>query len=257
MASVELNRERWTNYDWANRGDEWSVGFGGTDVLWQWAIQPRVAAYLPAEHVLEIAPGHGRVTQYLVPAATRLTLVDLVEPCIQACRERFGSYDHISYHVNDGRSLDMVADESVDFVFSWDSLVHAEADVLRDYVAQLARKLKPGGAGLLHHSNLGAYRDPRTGELTVDNQHWRASSMSALTFRDFCRAARLRVVAQELIPWGGLDFIDCVSVFRREEPGSWSRVYKRAKLLRNEHFADQIQQRQAAGIRRLARLFRP
>ena len=36
--------------------------------------------------------------------------------------------------VNDGRSLAFLDDASVDFVFSWDSLVHADADVCRAFI---------------------------------------------------------------------------------------------------------------------------
>ena len=49
----------------------------------------------------------------------------------------------------------MVEDGSIDFVFSFDSLVHVEADVLDAYLDQLARKLTPDGVGFIHHSNMG------------------------------------------------------------------------------------------------------
>ena len=52
----------------------------------------------------------------------------------------------------------MVADRSVDFAFSFDSLVHADAEVLDAYAAELARTLAPDGVAFIHHSNLGAYR---------------------------------------------------------------------------------------------------
>ncbi len=35
----------------------------------------------------------------------------------------------------------MVADRNVDFVFCFDSLVHADADVIQDYLRQLGRNL--------------------------------------------------------------------------------------------------------------------
>ena len=257
MPSVERNLDYWSNYSWSEGGDEWSVGWGSTETMWAWTLMPRVASFLPAEHILEIAPGYGRVTQYLVPATKRLTLVDIADRCIDACRERFAAHDHIDYHVNDGRSLDMVDDSSIDFAFSWDSMIHVEEDVIEAYLAQLARKLVPGGVGMLHHSNLDAYRDRTTGELSIDNEHWRASSVSAEKFRKLCRSVGLRCTVQELIPWGGPDFIDCLSVFRRE-PGAVSITgrLRPTKVIKNERFFVQTQERQAAEIRRLTRLFR-
>ena len=63
--------------------------------------------------------------------------------------------------------------------FSFDSLVHAEADVLQSYVSELASKLSPNGVGFIHHSNIGAFRDPETDRIPFDNVHWRAESCSA------------------------------------------------------------------------------
>ncbi len=254
MPSVERNLDYWTNYSWSEAGDEWSVGWGGTELMWAWTLLPRVASFLPAEHILEIAPGYGRVTQYLVHAAKRLTLVDIADRCIEACRERFAEHDHIGYHVNDGRSLDMVEDASIDLAFSWDSLIHVEEDVIETYLTQLARKLAPGGVGMLHHSNLGAYRDRRTGQLTIDNKHWRAPSVSAEKVRRLGRAVGLRSTVQELIPWGGPEFIDCISVFR-SEAGTVSR-WLPTKVIKNERFFIQAQQKPAAEIRAFVRQFR-
>jgi SAM-dependent methyltransferase len=194
------------------------------------------------------------VTQFLAPASERLTLVDLADPCIAACKERFAEHDHIDYHVNDGKSLDMVEDGSIDLAFSWDSLVHAENDVLESYVTQLGRKLRPGGTGVVHHSNIDEYRDPATGELTVANEHWRAPTMSAARFREYAEAAGLRCLVQELIPWGGTDFSDCLSVFRRDVRRPFRR--RRTTVVRNSRFFEQIQQRRAAEIREGTAVYR-
>ncbi|HQI81243.1 MAG TPA: tetratricopeptide repeat protein [Deltaproteobacteria bacterium] len=216
--SIQRNRVQWSNYEWTEGGDEWSACWGGTEQLWKRTIQPRIASFLPAAHILEIAPGFGRCTQYLVPQCTKLTLVDLTEKCIEACRRRFRGHSHIRYFVNDGKSLDMLEDGSIDFAFSWDSLVHVEKDVMRSYLHELAAKLRPGGAGFLHHSNIGAFLDPATGKLTVENRHWRGENMSAQLFRDYCQEAGLKCVSQEILAWGGTVLNDCISVFVKE-PG--------------------------------------
>ncbi len=106
----------------------------------------------------------------------------------------------------------MVEDGSVDFAFSWDSLVHVEHDVMQAYLGQLASKLKPGGVCFLHHSNIGAFRDAATGRLTVEIRHWRGESMSAGLFRAYCREADLRCLSQEIVAWGGDVLNDCFSI---------------------------------------------
>jgi SAM-dependent methyltransferase len=260
MPEVDKNLAVWSSgWDWSDRGDEWSVWWGGTPALWHGALLPRIHAMVPTGTILEIAPGYGRWTQYLKDLAERLVIVDLTEGCIDHCRQRFAESDNIEYHVNDGRSLDMVEDGSVDFVFSFDSLVHAETDVLGAYLEQLARKLKPDGVGFIHHSNIGAHagltriahRTPgrlvgplvRSGAL-INIIAWRAESVSAESFAEQCDAAGLACVAQETISWEwGRYTIDTLSVFTRRG----SRWERPRSVVRNPLFTSEA--------KRMARLY--
>src|SRR4051812_44338620 len=145
MPTTLENRDRWTHHKWELQGDEWSPGRSseGTSILWLRTVLPRIQRFVPTGTILEIGPGFGRWTQYLRRLGQRLLLVDVSERCIAACCERFAGDLHVEYFVNDGASLAMVPDRSVDFIFSFDSLVHAEADAVGAYLAQAARKLKP------------------------------------------------------------------------------------------------------------------
>jgi hypothetical protein len=202
--------------------------------------------FVPADTILEIAPGHGRWTQFLKGLCTKLILVDLSPTCIEACKVRFSSERHIVYHTNDGNSLEMVPDRSVDFVFSFDSLVHAEADVMRGYLEQISTKLRDGGGGFIHHSNLGHFprlvrfikwseRQRLYHRLTFirNQEHWRARSMTASLFRTFCGDSGLSCTRQELINWVGTRFlIDCLSTFLKTE----CRVLEDCVVVSNPNF---------------------
>lgn len=171
-------------------------------MLWWRGLLPRIHAHLPTGTALEIGPGFGRWTQHLLGACTHLTIVDLTERCIEHCRARFAAYPHLECWTNDGESLEMIEDDTLDFVFSFDSLVHAEAPVLRAYLVQLARKLKPGGVGFIHHSNLAALAGA-DGAIPswVARRNWRGESMSARLFREYCREAGLHCRTQEIVNW--------------------------------------------------------
>src|SRR5258708_1536835 len=238
MPTVVENLKLWNSrYDWRNAGDEWSAQFGGTEALWWFALYPRIHRFLPAGTILEIAPGHGRWTQFLKNHCKSMVAVDISTKCIESCKTRFAGDNHIQFHVNDGNSLEAVPDNSIDFVFSFDSLVHAEKDVLRGYLSQLAPNLKPNGSGFIHHSNMGAYprrlalldayrRLPAVlrarvikeahveSMLSINVQAWRSASMTAELFRRYCQEANLRCISQELINWShGKCLIDALSVF--------------------------------------------
>jgi ubiquinone/menaquinone biosynthesis C-methylase UbiE len=189
--------------------------------------------------VVEIAPGRGRWTRFLLPLAERLHLVDQSPECIEHCRKRFADAASLSFAVNDGRTLVGVADASVDFLFTYDSLVHAEFDVMKDYLAEFRRTLRPGGFAFVHHSNLHQHVRyfgplsvlPRYTALArlglVDNRHWRAMSVSAERIRAAAEAAGLHVWSQEVTTWvGSRHDIDCMSVFCLPEtaPGHVTQV---------------------------------
>jgi SAM-dependent methyltransferase len=220
MGSVEENREAWNSRDWTERGDDWSAAWGSPAAEWYGTLLPRIHPWLPAGTVLEIGPGFGRWTRYLKDLAQHLVLVDVAATCIEGCRARFASVPNITYHVNDGRSLAMLEEGTIDLAFSFDSLVHAEADVIDAYLDGLARALAPDGVGFLHHSNLGACAG--TG-VSMPNPHWRAASVTAHAFARSCANRGLQCRSQELITWWcGDRLTDCISVFTRH--GSrWAR----------------------------------
>src|SRR5262249_32532212 len=187
-------------------------------------------------------PGFGRWTTQLLPLCRELTAVDVTDRCVKHCRRKFRAHQGFRAFVNDGTSLGMVEDDSIDFAFSFDSLVHAESSVVRDYVHQLARKRKPGGTAFIHHSNLRALtRDAGAVPWWVRRRHWRGESMSARLFRLFCDEAGLWCTSQEIVNWigrgrradrhrvaaAGIPLTDTMSILeRRTDPReSFTRVY--------------------------------
>jgi len=239
MPTRDENRRQWSDYDWSQGGDDWSVGWGSSRMLWFGTVLPRIHFLLPARHLLEIAPGYGRVTAFLLEHCERYTGVDITPRCVEACRERFAGRADASFVLNDGSSLEAVADGSVDVAISWDSLVHADPGVLEAYAHALARKLVPGGRAFLHHSNLGAHADPRTGRVSVENPHWRDERMSAERMRAFCAQAGLALDGQQIVQWGSTVDNDCFSWLRRPADGEAPTA---AELLRHPAFGAEIAQ---------------
>lgn len=204
---IDVNRQTWDGaYDWSGQGEEWSRAWGGSEAQWYGCIFPRIHHFLPVESILEIAPGYGRWTQYLLRYSRTLIAVDLSAKCIEACRTRFVGAPAL-FFVNDGSSLAMVADGTIDLAFSFDSLVHAEAAVIRDYIFELSEKLSVNGVAFIHHSNFGSYAMAGVG-----NPHLRAPSMTADALLNFCaESGRVTCISQELINWGQAEMIDCIS----------------------------------------------
>ena len=243
MPTIDANREFWNkSYEWPKEGEEWSRAFGGSDMQWYASILPRIHAFIPTRRILEIAPGFGRWTHYLKDWCQHLVVVDISEKCIHACRDRFSAYPHITAHMNDGRSLDMIEDDSLNFVFSFDSLVHADDLTMSAYVSQLAAKLRDDGVAFLHHSNLGEY-SPEALEETGEPTHGRASSMTAEKIRSFTVNSGMVCVSQELIPWGTDEaLIDCISILAKPAI-AWTletEIFKNTKFMSETNYISKL-----------------
>lgn len=240
-------------YDWNEAGEEWSAPWGSSAAQWTATIFPRIGDCLPVGTILELAPGFGRWTHYLKDHCNELWAVDKSNDCIEACRQRFASVSHVRCVLNDGRSLSMIPNASVDFVFSFDSFVHPGREIVDAYLRQLGTKLKIGGKGFIHHSNFGEYVNsprerlpealakPLIKAKILDWAHHRNPSMTAETFRMLCERNGLQCLSQELVNWRGRRLIDCLSLFVRSDPARESP----AKITRNANFM-----REAAQIRR-------
>lgn len=246
MPSNQQNYETWNHaYDWSRyQGDEWSAKWGGPDMQWHWCILPRIRHHLPAKTILDIGPGFGRWTKYLLDYCEKMILVDISERCIHACKERFGE-EKITYRVGPGDSIDFLEDASIDFAFSWETLVYTEREATENYLRGLSQKLKPKGSAFLHHSNLGSYekyfrftlnrvpkslRDFLKKRKLLDYDQWRAQSVTAELFRELAEQHELQVYQQELIPWGGKRLIDCFSTLGR------GKREQSCKVQENPHF---------------------
>ena len=269
MPTIEENFDKWNDdSNWHAGGEAWSRPWGDSSAQWYGCIYPRVREFLPAPTILEIAPGFGRWTQFLLPHCETFIGVDVAPKCEEMCAQRFADHAGARFFTNDGHSLPMVADCSVDFAFSFDSLVHVEAETLAGYLDELARVLTPEGVGFLHHSNYGTYRrsthalaplqgvfdrlpaPARAGLLrsgAYRGAHWRAATVTAAGVVELSERAGLHCVGQELVNWeGGVLLLDAMSVVTR--PGSrWDRPNR---VVKNHLF-----RMQARAIRRSAEVF--
>lgn len=197
---------------WSNDGHEWSGPFGTTENLWNKEIFDTVKDFR-GKKILEIAPGFGRITQFLSILASELIVIDLNPLCIQKTKEKMGHHV-LAYLVNDGKSLKGVRNNSQDLVFSFDSFVHMHANVSEEYVKEIYRVLKPGGHAFIHHSWIYA-----GSENSFENSAGRAN-MSPELFKTFVENNNMEIISQKPIkfkPLNGWDGTDCISFFKKKD----------------------------------------
>lgn len=166
MPTVDWNRQAWgQKHTWESRGDEWSGMAAHCGQPYEEWKRSLIATFIdarigPDADIVEIAPGHGRWTEHLLRRARRLDIVDINQSCLDACAERFAADDRLVCHLTGGSSLSFLDDASTDFIWSFDAFVHMDADVVRSYIAEFARILRPGGQAVIHHANLRPWSLP-------------------------------------------------------------------------------------------------
>ena len=229
MPDLQWNRVSWNEgHRWELEGDEWSVAWGGARSQWYGTIFPRICGFLPASRILEIAPGRGRWSQFLLQHCMEYFGVDLSDNCIQYCKRRFAAASRAHFVANDGQSLHMIPNDAIDFAFSYDSLVHVELEIIREYIWQTCQKLTTTGVAFFHHSNaLTAGCDPAQIQANA-----RAPSVSSALVKQLIEDCSGKALIQEEINWGGDSRIDCMTTFSRK--GAFENCSY--KLLKNDDF---------------------
>ena len=159
--------------------------------------------------VVDLAAGHGRNTRKLKEISEKLYVVDIRRENIQFCQERFAGASNIILLQNNGFTLNGIADEEVTLIYCFDAMVHFDSDVVRAYLRDFHRVLKPGGYGFCHYSNY----DKNPGGHFRDNPGWR-NFMSQNLFLHYCAKEGLEVVRSQIIDWDTSNQ-DSLTLFRK------------------------------------------
>lgn len=181
-------------------------------VHWDKFIEP-VRARHPIDYssVVDFACGYGRNTDFLLRFSECITMIDVNPHNIDYCREKYATNPQVTVKQCNGYDLRAISDDFCTFLYTFDSMVHFPPKIVRAYLPEFFRVLKPGGYSLIHHSNY-ADRGPNADFKT--NPHWR-NHMSATLFAGISRGVGFEVVEQTVHPWGDIQALDCVTVLRK------------------------------------------
>jgi ubiquinone/menaquinone biosynthesis C-methylase UbiE len=201
---VKVVAEPWKSSAYYGEAEMWTFIFWSED-------HPFFPLFkrLDLSSVLELACGHGRhATRYLMQAG-KVILMDVLDENIAVCRQRHGADPSVQFIRNNGFDFQPVADRSLTAAFCYDAMVHFSPDIVRSYIKDTARVLKPGGMALYHHSNYDAPDDRHYGL----NPHAR-NLMTETMMRAYAAEAGLDVVTSNAIAWSELKDLDRLTLLR-------------------------------------------
>lgn len=185
----------------------------------------------PEMTVLEVGPGGGKWTVRIAPKVKHLIVLDVAEEMLSRTRARCKSLgiNNVEYVLANGQNFQPVADESVDFFFSYDVFVHIALEDSWPYAQEAVRVLKPGGLGVCHFAINSV---PEAWERIEQNNDWYRGGIHTLgqfyyfspeTLRRMYEKCGLRIVEQHEEGW------HCTCIF--EKP-SLSMVPRLESLLK-------------------------
>lgn len=105
-------------------------------------------------NVLEIGPGGGKWTVSIAPKVKKIIVMDVSEEMLKLTKKRceLEGINNIEYLLANGKDFQPVADESIDFFFSYDVFVHIALEDTWAYAQEMFRILSPGSLGVCHHA---------------------------------------------------------------------------------------------------------
>lgn len=210
---VERNREFIAEYH-LNGMDDWYKDAEQRESLntfWKEdSIFFKMFNELNLDKIVELACGHGRHVPYYADTANEIMLVDVLQSNIDFCKQRFCKNEKVNYYCNNGHDLHDISDASYTSLFTYDAMVHFEMLDIFEYLKETYRILGKGGRALLHHSN--NHDDYR---ITFSTGTGGRNYMSKDLFAYLANRAGFKVLEQQVIDWGGVKNLDCLSLVEK------------------------------------------
>lgn len=196
-----------------NDGEGWSEDFGGSEAQWINIIKPRIRKYIPCKKIVEIACGWGRWSRFLMNESNQYYGFDFSKSAIDSCNQKY-TFDILnkkaSFYLNDGKNLKEIEKDSIDFIFSFDSLVHTNMDAIGAYLNEIKRILTYNGRAFLHHSNMMDYEE------SYENPHGRSPYVNAESVKNTAKNIGLNIICQEKISWRSSILNDCFTTIGKD-----------------------------------------
>jgi SAM-dependent methyltransferase len=168
---------------------------------------------------VEIGCGPGRLMLPLSAHFGEIHGVDISDEMVERARKRLTRVPHAHVHVARRSNLEMLADDSFDFAYSYAVFQHIPSrDVVFGYLREIWRVLKPG-----------AYARCQLNGLPASAAHydtWSGVRISASEFEAFCRDSDLQMLSLE-----GIDTQYMWTTLRKREKGWYAGVRKPAETV--------------------------
>lgn len=177
---------------------------------------PIIKKYVSNDSVIaDFACGWGRIIKVLSDdfPNNKIIGIDINGSAITHCKKKFSSNSNLQFIKNSENSISEVAANSIDFLYSWDAMVHFSKNDIQKYAPEFHRIVKPGAVGIIHHSNYKKV-NPSASEQWSDNVHCRAK-VSLTEVSEILKKVGFTILESKSLNWGGQANIDGITIFKK------------------------------------------
>ena len=180
----------------------------------KWEMRRLPEGNLRARRALEIGCGPGRLLRPMSALFGEIHGVDISDQMVERARARLRDIPHAHVHVALRSNLEMFADESFDFVYSYAVFQHIPSrEVVLGYLAEARRVLRDGGLLRCQINGLP--------ETAARYDTWSGVRISQGELEEFCRAHDFQMLALE-----GVSTQYMWVTLRKRETGWYARATK-------------------------------
>jgi ubiquinone/menaquinone biosynthesis C-methylase UbiE len=153
--------------------------------------------------VLEIGPGGGRYTKYLIDRAALTWAVDCSAEMLRRCAKRFGGSAAARFIKNNGHDLAEIPAASFDYACAFNVFVQLDVEDVFGYLLELRRVLAPGGICCIHYAEISGpegwsyFQHNRCGWAVDPAQRGRFGVLTLATMKMLAERAGLEVTRNQ------------------------------------------------------------
>ena len=167
-------------------GERFIPGTRGEIWIEHWHRYHFASRWARGLRVLDIACGEGYGSALLARSASHVVGVDVSPQAIEHARRSYSSIANVEFKTGSCTAIPL-PDASVDVAISFETVEHiGEQD---EFMAELARVLKPGGVVILSCPNKAEYTDKRRTENEFHVKELYRDELAALVKKRFAHAA--------------------------------------------------------------------
>ena len=123
--------------------------------------------------VLDLGCGYGRFIEFYAPLASFVYGIDITDYIIDICKTKYAGIENVEFIKNNGYSLKMIDDNSIDLVSCYTVFQHIPKKATQSYLKEFSRILKSDGKIIIQFQGVKSNNDKAYKDVGLDKKDYK------------------------------------------------------------------------------------